>query len=120
MDKHFLACLTQEELVVIQKEKELRPRTQYDLGWRPKLRKSDRRKSLSLPDIQTVRPVESAGSSGTMSIKVKAFDSPKVPVKNRFDDGQINAINKKIEEVMIAQSGLHRLNVRNMGKQKVR
>ena len=67
-----------------------------------------------MPNIQTVRPVESAGSSGA-SIQVKAFDSPKVPIKHYYIDGQINAINKKIEE----STGLNRLNVKNIGKRKV-
>ena len=84
---------------------------------RPKLKESDRLKSLSLPNIQTVRPVESAGSSGA-SIQVRAFDSPKVPIKHYYIDGQINTINKNIEESTIP-NGLSRLNVKNIGKRKV-
>lgn len=74
-------------------------------------------KSLSLPNIQTVRPVESAGSSES-SIQVRAFDSPKVPIKHYYIDGQINAINKRTEESTIP-TGLNRLNVKNIEKRKV-
>ncbi|KAG5682787.1 hypothetical protein PVAND_012118 [Polypedilum vanderplanki] len=109
-----------EELLVIQKEKEARPKSRYDDGLLPKLKQSDRLKSLSLPyNIQAVRPVESAGSSGSKSIKVKTFDSPKMPIKNRFDDGQINIINKKIEKITTQESRLQRLDLRNFGKRKL-
>lgn len=68
----------------MQREKETRPKSQYDLGLRPKLKESERlKKSLSLPQIQTVRPVESAGSGEVVSIEVKAFESPKVPIKSK-------------------------------------
>jgi hypothetical protein len=103
---------------VIRGEREARSKSRYDDGLRPRLRKSDRLKSLSLHNIQAVRPVESAGSSGSTSIRVRAFDSPKVPIKNRFDDGKINALNKKIEEITIS-NGLQRLNLRSLVKQKV-
>lgn len=100
----------------LQKEKEARPKSQYDLGLRPKLKESNRLKSLSLPHIQTVKPVESAGSSAP-SIQLKAFDSPKVPIKYKID-GQINAINKKIEEITLSY-GLQKAHVRNIDKRKV-
>jgi hypothetical protein len=103
----------------MQKAKEARPKSQYDLSLRPKLKKSDKLKSLSLPHIQTVRPVESAGSSSNSakSIEVKAFDSPRVPIKYKTDD-QINAINKKIEAITLSH-GLRRLEMRNVNNKKV-
>jgi hypothetical protein len=88
---------------------------QYDLGLRPKLKKSDKMKSLSMPNVHAVKPVESsAGSSKT--IQVKAFDSPKVPIKKK--DVQINTI-KRIEDIMISNR-LQRLEVKGMGRKKVR
>lgn len=66
----------------MQEEEKLQSIAQYDLGLIPKLRKSDKMKSLSMPNVvQTVQPVESAGSS--KAIQVKAFDSPKVPIKKK-------------------------------------
>jgi hypothetical protein len=94
---------SQEELYKVQREKETRPITHYDLSVKPKLKKSDRMKSLSMSNIHTVRPVESAGSTGTVSIEVRAFDSPKVPIKNAHIVGQLNAINRKIEEMNSAR-----------------
>jgi hypothetical protein len=92
----------------VQREKETRPKSQYDLGWMPK--KSDRLQgSLSmLPLIQTVRPVDSMGSG---SIEVKAFESPKAPIKKQYlqldvdkgDSAQINAIKNKINEIAISR-----------------
>lgn len=63
----------------------------------------------SLPSIQTVRPVESAGSKSIE--EVKAFESPKVPIKKQYlqlnvdkgNSAQINAINNKINEIAISR-----------------
>jgi hypothetical protein len=65
----------------MQKKKESLSKSQYDLGLKPKLRESERfQKSLSLPQIRLVKPVESAESSKIVNI---AFDSPKVPQKKK-------------------------------------
>lgn len=103
---------TQEELYSVQREKESCPKSRYDLSWR--LKKSEKlKKSLSLPSIHTVRPVESAGSIDVVNIEVKAFDSPKVPIKKQYlqlnvdDDkgnsAQINAITNKLNEIAISR-----------------
>lgn len=106
------ALCTQEELYKVQREKETCPKSRYDLSWR--LKKSEKlKKSLSLPHIHTVRPVASAGSSDGVNIEVKAFDSPKVPIKKQYlqlnvdDDkgnsAQINAITNKLNEIAISR-----------------
>lgn len=103
----FYMIYIQEELYDVQNEKATCPKSQYDLSWR--LKKSEKlKKSLSLPHIHTVRPVESAGS-----IEVKAFNSPKVPIKKQYlqlnvdDDkgnsAQINAITNKLNEIAVSR-----------------
>lgn len=99
----------QDELYVVQEEEKLQSIAQYDLGLRPKLRKSDKIKSVSMPTV------ESAGSS--IAIQVKAFDSPKVPIKKKSLNVQISAATR-IED--IAESNkLQKLDVRNTGRKKV-
>ncbi len=62
----------------------MRPKSHYDLSMRPNLKESAKlKKSRSLPQIHTVRPVESPRSGGTVNIEVKAFNSPKVPIKKK-------------------------------------
>lgn len=100
---------------MVQEEEKLRAIAQYDLGLRPKLRKSDKMKSLSLPSIvQTVKPVESAGSS--KPIQVRAFDSPKVPIKKKNDAQQISTA-KRAEAI---SSRLLKLDGKGTGRKKVR
>lgn len=75
----------------LQVEEKKRRFVQYDMGFKPKFKKSTRlEKSLSMPNIIVVRPVESGSSSGNSSkaIEVKAFDSPKVPIKGKQLDPQ--------------------------------
>ena len=74
-----------EELYEIEEEKKKRPMTQYDLSLKPKFKQMDRKKSLSMSSIKMVKPVISAGS--IKAITVKAFDSPKVPIKNQNNVG---------------------------------
>jgi hypothetical protein len=69
-----------------------------------------------MPNVQTVKPVESAGSS--KAIQVKAFDSPKVPIKKKVD-GQIYTINRMDDLAAIANR-LQKLGVKNIGRKKVR
>lgn len=68
-----------------------------------------------MPSIQTVKPVESAGSS--KAIEVKAFDSPKVPDKKKHDQQIITA--RRIEDVAISNR-LQKLDVKGIGRKKVR
>lgn len=69
-----MLCL-QEELYSIQKKSMNLSKSQYDLSWKPKVKESERlRKSLSSPEIQIVKPVD----SDVMKI---AFESPKAPIK---------------------------------------
>lgn len=74
----------QDELYLAQEEEKLLAVSQFDLGMKPKFKNSDRTKSISMPNIHTVKPVESA-------IRV-AFDSPKAPTKKKTD-GQIKIMN---------------------------
>ena len=68
-----------------------------------------------MPTVTTVRPVESAGSSN--AIQVKAFDSPKVPIKKKALNVQISTATR-IED--IAESNkLLKLEVKNIGRRKV-
>jgi hypothetical protein len=91
----------------VQREKETRPKSQYDLGWMPK--KSDKLQKTLPPIILTVRPVESAGSKSIEELK--AFESPKAPIKKKYlqldvdkgNSAQINAINNKINELAISR-----------------
>lgn len=69
-----------------------------------------------MPNVQTVKPVESAGSS--KAIQVKAFDSPKVPIKKKLD-GQIFTI-KRAEDLVMIANRLQKLDVKNIGRKKVR
>lgn len=66
-----------------------------------------------MPNVKIVKPVDSAGS--TKAIQVKAFDSPKVPIKKKFD-GQIYTI-KRIDDLAAIAN---RLDVKNIGRKKVR
>lgn len=84
-----------EELYEIEEEKKKRPITQYDLSLKPKFKKLDRKKSLSMSSIKMVKPVISAGS--TKSITIKAFDSPKVPNKNQYNVGPAMISSKVID-----------------------
>lgn len=68
-----------------------------------------------MPNVQTVKPVESAGSSKL--IQVRAFDSPKVPIKKKAD-AQINTI-KRIDDIAISNR-LQKLDVKTIGRKKVR
>ncbi|CRK90740.1 CLUMA_CG004432, isoform A [Clunio marinus] len=102
-----------DELYAAQEEEKSRSKAQYDLGLAPKLRDSNHRRSLSMSDVHTVRPVESPGS--TKAIQVKAFDSPKVPIKN-ITVGKISVITKADE--LIISNQLQRFDVRNNGRKK--
>lgn len=94
----------------IEREKETRPKSHYDLSWKLKKSENKLKKSPSMSHIQTVRPVESTGS-----IEVKAFDSPKVPIKKQYlqlnaadndekgNSAQINAITNKLNEIAISR-----------------
>jgi hypothetical protein len=102
----------------MREEDKKREFVEYDMGWKPKYKKSDRtKKSVSLPNIITVRPVESSGSSGSsQAIEVKAFDSPKAPIKKKqFEQQQIFAINK-----MEIHNRLQKLDAKTFGSRKVR
>lgn len=100
---------------MVQEEEKLRSIARYDLGFTPKLSKSDKMKSLSMPNLQVVKPVElSAGSR--KAIQVKAFDSPKVPIKNKAI--QNNNV-KRIDDIMTSNR-LQRLDVKSIGRKKVR
>lgn len=101
---------------MVQGEEKMRSIAQYDLGLRPKLRKSDRKKSLSMPNVHTVKPVDSAGSSQA-AIQVKAFDSPKVPIKKKID-GQISAA--MIMEDIVNANRLQKLDGKGLGRKRVR
>lgn len=68
-----------------------------------------------MPNVQTVKPVESAGSSD--AIRVKAFDSPKAPIKQK-SDVQINTI-RRIEDFAIANR-LQKLDANSIGRKRVR
>lgn len=100
----------------MQEEEKLRSIEQYDLDLKPKLKKSDRVKSVSMPNVQAVKPVDSVGSSKWIQ-QVKAFDSPKVPIKKK-PDAQINAA-IRIEDFAIANK-LQKLDGRNIERKKVR
>lgn len=69
-----------------------------------------------MPNVQTVKPVESTGSSKSIQ-QVKAFDSPKVPIKKK-PDPQINAA-IRIEDFAIANK-LQKLDGKNIERKKVR
>jgi hypothetical protein len=112
----FLLSPRQDELYVVQEEEKLLSVAQYDLGLRPKLKKSDKMKSLSMPNVHAVKPVESSAGSGKTAIQVKAFDSPKAPIKKK--DVQINTI-KRIEDIMISKR-LQRMDAQGIGRKKVR
>jgi len=101
---------------VVQEEEKLQSVAQYDLGMRPKLKKSDKMKSRSLPSIQTVKPVDSASS--TKTIQVRAFASPEAPIKKKL--AKIIAI-KRMEDIMISNR-LRKLDVKSFGngQKKVR
>jgi hypothetical protein len=103
---------------VLQEEEKLEAVSQYDLGLKPKLRKSDRKKSLSMPNVLSVKPVESAGSNGSNKTIPIAFDSPKAPIKKKFD-GQIITI-KRFEDVVGLTNRLQKFDARNIGRKKVR
>jgi hypothetical protein len=118
--KFFLLILLsfrQAELYVVQEQEKLLSVAQYDLGLKPKLKKSDKVKSLSMPNVQTVKPVESAGS--TKTIQVKAFDSPKVPHKKKIDD-QIYTVDGGMQDFVALATRLQRLGVKEIGRKKVR
>jgi hypothetical protein len=68
-----------------------------------------------MSNVQAVKPVESAGS--VKAIQVKAFDSPKVPVKKKAT-GQINAI-RTIEDFAVVNR-LQRFDAKNIGRKTVR
>lgn len=68
-----------------------------------------------MPTVTTVRPVESAGSSN--AIQVKAFDSPKVPIKKKVFEEQISAATR-IEDI-VESNKLKKLDIRNTGRKKV-
>lgn len=104
-----------DELHVVQEEEKRQAIEQYDLDLRPKLRKFDRMKSLSMSSILTVKPVDSAGSS--KAIEVKAFDSPKVPDKKKHDKQIITA--KRMDGFAISNR-LQKLDVKSIGRKKVR
>lgn len=71
-------------------------------------------KSLSLPSIvQTVKPVESAGSNKPIQV---IFDSPKVPIKKKNDAQQISTA-KRAEAI---SSRLLKLDGKGAGRKKVR
>lgn len=77
----------------MQEQDKARNFVRYDLGFKPKFKKSARlEKSLSMPNIIAVRPVESADSGSIGTVEVKAFDSPKVPIKSKQQQ-QIYIIN---------------------------
>jgi hypothetical protein len=102
----------------MREEDKKREFVEYDMGWKPKFKKSDRmKKSVSLPNIITVRPVESSGSSGSSkAIEVKAFDSPKAPIKKKqLEQQQIFAISK-----MEIHNRLQKLDAKTFGLRKVR
>lgn len=65
--------------------------------------------------MPNVEPVESAGSS--KAIQVKAFDSPKVPIKMKAAAVKINTI-KRIEDIA-TWSRLQKLDVKSNGRKKV-
>lgn len=67
--------------------------------------------------MPNVKPVESAGSS-SKTIQVKAFDSPKVPIKMKAAAVKINTI-KRIEDIA-TWSRLQKLDVKSNGRKKVR
>lgn len=69
-----------------------------------------------MPNVQAVKLVESAGS--IKAIQVKAFDSPKVPVKKKNAAGQINSI-RTIEDFAVSNR-LQRLDAKNIGRKTVR
>lgn len=112
----FFHSSRQDELEIVQREERQQAVAQYDLGLRPKLKESDKLKSLPMPDVQAVRPVESGGSSGK-AIRVKAFDSPKVPIKMKAA-AQINEI-RRIEDIA-SWSRFQKLDVKGNGRKKVR
>lgn len=75
------------------------------------------KKSVSLPNIITVRPVESSGSGGSsQAIEVKAFDSPKAPIKKKqLEQQQMFTISK-----MEIHNRLQKLDAKTFGSRKVR
>lgn len=85
----------QDELYIAQEEEKQHAVAQFDLGMKPKLKQSDRTKSLSLPSIHAVKPVESA-------IRI-AFDSPKVANKKKPE------ISSLIMNVITASNRLQKL-----------
>lgn len=68
-----------------------------------------------MPTVTTVRPVESAGSSN--AIHVKAFDSPKVPIKKKALNNQISGATR-IEDIS-GSNKLQKLDVRSTVRRKV-
>lgn len=98
----------QDELYIAQEEEKQHAIDQFDLGMRPKLKQSDRKKSLSMPNIHAVKPVESA-------IRV-AFDSPSVPNKKKKTDGQISSL---VMNVITASNRLQKLDGQQPGRKKV-
>ena len=67
-----------------------------------------------MPNVQTVRPVESAGDNKAIQV----FDSPKMPIKKKVD-GQIYTIRRMDDLAMIANR-LQLLDAKNVGSKKVR
>lgn len=105
-----------EELYEIEEEKKKRPITQYDLSLEPKFKKIDRKKSLSMSNIKMVKPVISAGS--TKAIMVKAFDSPKVAIKNQNNVGPA-IISKMVDTTGVYSRFQKPDNNKNMQRMKV-
>lgn len=64
--------------------------------------------------VQTVKPVDSAGSN--KAIQVKAFDSPKVPIKKKKNEAQIHT--QRIEDLALISNRLHKLNNARNGERK--
>lgn len=84
----IVSCMmykNREELYAIEEDKKKRPITLYNLSLKPNFKKLKRSKSLSSRSVTMVKPAISAGS--IKAITVKAFDSPKVPIKNQNNVG---------------------------------
>jgi hypothetical protein len=67
-----------------------------------------------MPNVQVVKPVDSSAGS-IKAIQVKAFDSPKVPIKKKDVEAKII---KRMEDIMVSNR-LQRLDVQSIVRKKV-
>lgn len=71
-----------------------------------------------MSNIKMVKPVISAGST-TKSITIKAFDSPKVPIKNQYNLGPAMISSKMIDTGVYSRFQNSKNNNKSMQRMKV-